>query len=107
VQAADLTVRMLRVGGDTVVLGLHGELDGHTAPHVAARLRNVTGVRIVIDLLAVRFLDSVGIAHVTHAGRGQRMSIVADDPRTLRVLRATDGARDIQVHRTLAAAIGR
>jgi anti-anti-sigma regulatory factor len=86
---------------------LEGELDGHTAHHVEARLRGVTDVRIVIDLLAVRFLDPVGIAHVTRAGHGKPLSIVADDPRTLRILRAMDGARDIRVHRTLASAIGR
>src|SRR5215208_2891433 len=59
----------------TVVLELCGDLDFASAPTVAAVLRQVTAEPpplLVLDLRAVTFLDSAGVALLLRACRGQK-----------------------------------
>ncbi|GGS32207.1 MULTISPECIES: STAS domain-containing protein [Actinokineospora] len=82
-------------GGHTVVLD--GELDYQTAPDFVAVLDEIPvddGARVDLDLAAVPFCDSAGIAALVRAyqlvNKGQgKLRVVAMDPRVRRTLELT------------------
>jgi anti-sigma B factor antagonist len=94
-QASGLTTTMHN-NGDTVVLEVDGEVDMLTAPllrdAVTKSLQDRPQV-LVLDLLAVRFLGSSGLAILIEAkqlaGEHTRLRIVADGPTTRRPLHIT------------------
>jgi len=80
---------------DTMTLAVAGELDVASAPMLADRLAAVDaagGVRhVVLDLRALTFLDSCGVALLLGAARraerdGRRLTIVGTQPHPRRVL---------------------
>jgi anti-sigma B factor antagonist len=82
---------------DCTVVALAGELSLDTAPDVLEGLRSVCGARcrIVVDLTAVTFIDSVGLGVLIEAQRRTRsaggwMRLVCTDPGVLKVLHLTD-----------------
>jgi anti-sigma B factor antagonist len=99
--------------GDVFIIEASGELDLHGVDPLQAqfdRIERLGGRTVIVDLLAVPFLDSaalgvlVGAAKRLLAARGH-MFLVADDPRTLRVLQVTGLDRVFALERTLSAAI--
>ena len=97
-----LTVEPLPQG---LVLALSGELDLATAPDVRERLGAAVDSgtrRIVVDLRAVTFMDSIGLAAVVHArsrlSAGGRLAlVVAPDSYAELVLEITGMARAIAI----------
>jgi anti-sigma B factor antagonist len=82
---------------DCTVVAIAGEVSLDTAPDVLAGLRSVCGARcrIVVDLTAVTFIDSVGLGVLIEAQRRTRaaggwMRLVCANPEVLKVLRLTD-----------------
>lgn len=83
----------LRVGrtGTTKVLAPAGELDLGTTPELAGALAAVAGDDVLLDLRAVTFIDSSGIAVVLEAWRmageaGGRLRVVPGPPQVQRVI---------------------
>jgi anti-sigma B factor antagonist len=82
---------------DCTVVALAGELSLDTAADLLVGLCRVCGARcrVVVDLTAVTFIDSVGLGVLLEAQRRTRsaggwMRLVCTDPQVLRVLRLTD-----------------
>jgi anti-anti-sigma factor len=96
-----------------VVVGLTGELDIATAPAVGARLQAAIGAgatRVVVDLRAVDFMDSVALATILSArkqlGDDGRMAVVVDPASYVQLLFEVAGLpRCLDLFETRAAAI--
>jgi anti-sigma B factor antagonist len=95
-----------------ILLELGGELDYHTAPQVIQTLKGVTlaaGRQLIVDLSALTFCDSSGIATLI-AARGHAMKAGADivlaavPARVIRTLTIIGMARLITVHPTAQVA---
>jgi anti-sigma B factor antagonist len=99
--------------GDVYVLAVSGEIDRNGADPLRVKLERIDrlgGRAIVVDLLSVPFIDSTALGVLVAAAKrvGQakgRFILVADDPRTLRVLQVTGLDRVFALERTLSAAI--
>jgi anti-sigma B factor antagonist len=98
----------------TVVVALHGELDLVDAAEVAAALviAGLREPRIIVDLAALDFIDSSGIAALAYARKHYRQAggdlvLAAPRQQVLRVLAATRLIDDFCVHASVAAAAGR
>jgi anti-sigma B factor antagonist len=97
----------------TVVVALHGELDLADAAEVAAALVNaaVGEPGIIVDLAALDFIDSSGIAALAYARRHARQAggdlrLAAPRQQVLRVLTATRLIDDFCVHASVEEAAG-
>jgi anti-sigma B factor antagonist len=97
----------------TLVVALHGELDLVDAAEVAAAL--VTAVvrepRIIVDLAALDFIDSSGIAALAYARRHARQAggdllLAAPRQQVLRLLTVTRLIDDFGVHASVEEAAG-
>ena len=73
-----------------------GEIDAHTAPDLLTALLNAIEVdpRVTVDLAAVTFMDSQGLATLVHArqeaeSRGGALRLEAVPPHVLALLRRT------------------
>lgn len=94
------------------VLTVRGEVDMVTAPalaqEVGAALREAPAL-LVVDLTAVRFLSSAGLAVLVdaqaRATSGTVFRVVANSPGTLRVLELTGLDRTLAVHASLDDAL--
>ena len=102
-----------RTEGAHRVVAVSGELDLHTAPQLSAALAPLAGAggSVLIDLTAVTFMDSSGIAVVVHAlasarASGAQLALVGPQPRVRKVLAITGVDGMLPVHDTLAAALG-
>lgn len=84
----------LETGNDVGVWRVIGELDTHTAPHLAARLGEIdTGTDVVLDLSQMPFVSSAGLSVMLNAQRS-----FADGGGSLRVAHPTTAvARLIQI----------
>lgn len=94
-QGADLTITM-HDNGDTVVVEVGGEVDMLTAPLLRDAVTQCLQHRprvLVLDLLAVRFFGSSGLAMLLEtqqlAGEHTLLRVVADGPTTRRPLQIT------------------
>jgi anti-sigma B factor antagonist len=103
-QAVSVTVDRF---GDMVVLAVSGEVDMLTAPQVKAAVVSVLAGSppvMVIDLLAVSFLGSAGLAVLVEAaqtaGERTRLRVVAAGSATLRPLQATGLDQSLTVYST-------
>ncbi|HEY2635988.1 MAG TPA: STAS domain-containing protein [Solirubrobacteraceae bacterium] len=83
----------LRVGRSSgaLVVAPSGDLDIGTAPELAGALAGAAGDDVVVDLRAVAFIDSSGVAGVLEARRraqesGGRLRVVEGPPEVQRVL---------------------
>ena len=84
--------------GESVVVAVHGDLDGATAPRLAARLHDVTvgqgNLSVVVDVGEMTFIDSQGLHVLVDAwrqarARGGRLRIERASGSTARVLQIT------------------
>jgi anti-sigma B factor antagonist len=74
-----------------VVVAVAGEVDYATGPQLAERLLDLTEHDVVVDLSAVTFLDSSGIAALVRANEaisrtGHRLRTFGEQDNVLRVL---------------------
>jgi anti-anti-sigma factor len=86
--------------GGSLVLVVHGELDIATSPlldEALVRALDTDATRIVVDLLAVSFIDSTGlhvlIKHARPEGGQARVRLTKGSPQTRRLFELT-GAFD-------------
>jgi anti-sigma B factor antagonist len=86
------------VVGDCAVFAVAGELDAQTAPRLtgeaAGRLGSDEVSRLVVDLSAVTFLDSTGIAALVRLRNraldvGKQFALRNPGPRVVRILKIT------------------
>jgi anti-anti-sigma factor len=79
---------------DHVIVHVHGEVDGQTAPLLRERLRdlieNQGNLRVAVNLGDMTFIDSVGLSvlldmHTAAAARGGTFLLESPAPRTTRV----------------------
>jgi anti-sigma B factor antagonist len=97
----------------TVVVSLHGELDLVDAADVAAALVTaaVGKPRIIVDLAALDFIDSSGIAALAYARKHARQAggdvlLAAPQQQVLRILAITRLVDVFRVHASVAEAAG-
>lgn len=98
---------------DVYVVAATGELDRGGADPLQTELERIYrlgGKTVVVDLLGASFVDSTALGVLVAAanrvrGANGTLILVADDPRTLRVLEATGLDRVFALERTLSAAI--
>ena len=109
----DLRVGSSRIGEDTYVVAVSGELDVHAAGAVEDELAQVidNGARgVIVDMMGTSFVDSAGLGVLLTAARTTRYGggtfvIAADDARILRVLQITGLDRTMHVERSLVEAV--
>lgn len=110
-----LVVTMVAADADVVVAEVTGEVDMATAPQLRAALLDDPGAvqdgvrRVVVDLTAVGFLASSGLAVLAECAkvwgeRGVAISVVADSRATLRPIEATGLQSVLDVHPDRASA---
>ena len=111
----DLTTLPVEVSaadfGDVRIVTAAGELDLHGAHVLEAELERTHECReVIVDLLAVTFLDSTALGILVSTmkrlrANGGRLVLVTDDPRTLRVFKVTGLDRVFALEPSLEAAI--
>jgi anti-sigma B factor antagonist len=92
----------VRIDGDTVTLELAGEFDLDSAAQFWARANdamNVEAVTVVVDLAALRFIDSTGVAallelhhRLSAAGRSLRVINVGRQPASVFAMTGLTGS---------------
>jgi anti-sigma B factor antagonist len=108
----DPEIRVAHVGERTSVVAVHGELDLNAADPLRNALENGhrRGHRIVVDLVGATFIDSTALGIIAASakqldGSGGSLTVVASDPRIVRIFKLTGLDRTIRVERSLAEAI--
>jgi anti-sigma B factor antagonist len=96
--------------GATTVVAAEGELDVATYEAFRDELLAVASGDVVVDLSRVTFIDSMTLGAIVQAskraaGRGDRLTVVASDPHTRKVIEVTGLARILRVERTLEDAL--
>jgi anti-sigma B factor antagonist len=97
-------------GPGHVVLAVHGDVDLATSPVLRERLAGADSAAVVVDLGAVRFLDSTGLgvlvaAHAKASAEG-RVLVLARPQRIVRnALRLVQVDTVVTVYDTLDAAV--
>jgi anti-anti-sigma factor len=111
-EVALATVAVERPADDIAVVRVDGEVDMVTAPAVESQVVALLKERprvLVIDLTAVRFFSSAGLAVLALAHRESDVStelrVVANDPAVLRPLELTGLTEDLAIRPSLKAAI--
>ena len=102
----DPDITVARVGDSMTVVSVHGELD----LNAAEELRTALGLggdapRVVVDLVGATFIDSTALGVIAAASKGTDLTVVASDPRIVRIFQLTGLDRSIRVERSLAEAI--
>jgi anti-sigma B factor antagonist len=108
-------ITVARVGETTTVVAVHGELDLHSADDLRAALHPADaaqGSRLIVDLVGTTLIDSTALGIISGAAKslarlGGSVTVVASDPRVVRIFRLTGLDRRIPVERSLAEAIAR
>jgi anti-sigma B factor antagonist len=101
------------LGADAHVVTIEGELDVATVPSLRdelSRIHHEGGRELVIDLLAVPFVDSVALGLLVERSkrmqaRGGVLTIVCDDRRIARILEITGLERVLRRQPTLREAL--
>lgn len=109
----DFSLTSAYLGADAHVVTVEGELDVATVPRLRdelSRIEDEGGREIVIDLLAVPFIDSTALGLVVEtskrmSARGGVARIVCDDRRIARIIEITGLERVLRRHRTLRDAL--
>ncbi|MGH2686699.1 MAG: STAS domain-containing protein [Actinomycetota bacterium] len=94
---------------DRTVVRLEGELDAYTAPRLVACFNDLYAkdvTDLVVDLGGVSFIDSTGLGVLVNAynaavERDGTVTLVASDPRVVRVLEMTSLDQLFTVHSSL------
>jgi anti-sigma B factor antagonist len=109
---ADPEIRVADVGERTTVVSVHGELDLDAADHLREALQkgDRPGHRVVLDLVGATFVDSTALGIISGAakqldGSGGSLTVVASDPRIIRIFKLTGLDRRVRVESSLAEAI--
>jgi len=108
----DVSVHTYEKGGRSVV-EVGGEIDVYTAPVLRERLAALHEAGhhdIVVDLRAVRFMDSTGLGVLVGVLKrvrlaGGSLALVIDDERILKVFRITALTQIFEIHATLPQAL--
>jgi anti-sigma B factor antagonist len=109
----NLKVTTARLGADSYIVALAGELDIGTSDRLEEELDALleSGARrLVVDMLGITFLGSVGLGLLTKAATRARAAggecvLVSDDPRILRVFELTGLDRVFRIERSLMEAV--
>ena len=109
----EITVAL--VGETTTVVAVQGELDLHSADELRAALDTggaPRGSRLIVDLVGTTLIDSTALGLISGAAKSMArvdggVTVVASDPRMVRIFRLTGLDRTIPVERSLAEAIAR
>jgi anti-anti-sigma factor len=108
-----VSLSTLHVVGDAYVCCVAGDLDDSTADRLRMALDRIQargGRRVIVDLCAVDFLHPTGLglllmtADELNAGGGT-LTVVADDPRILRLIETTGSGERLRLERTLSEAM--
>jgi len=99
--------------GDYPVLTVHGEADMYSAPALQDALSSLLdagGRAVVVDLTQVVFLDSTGLGVLVSARtrateNDQRLPVVCEDGRILKLFRITGLESVFEIHPSLDAAL--
>ncbi len=100
----DPEITVAHVGESMTVVAVHGELDLHAADELRGAL-GADGRRLVVDLVGTTFIDSTALGIIGAAARGADVTVVATDPRIVRIFQLTGLDRSVTVQRSLADAI--
>jgi anti-sigma B factor antagonist len=103
-QSWDIPLRINAVGRDgSLVLVLEGDLDITSSPlldEALERARATDAVKIVVDLVAVNFIDSTGLhVLIKHAGAQEsraRIRVTKGSPQVQRLFELTEASRYLQ-----------
>jgi anti-sigma B factor antagonist len=95
------------------LVSVSGELDLYTSERLQPAIDEATSVgadTVLLDLSGVDFVDSTALGVIVQEtkrleGRGLSLTLVTDDPRTLRVLALTGLDRIVPRHATLHDAL--
>jgi anti-sigma B factor antagonist len=109
----DFSLRSASLGSDAFVVTVEGELDVATAPGLRDELTRIAddgGRDVIVDLLAVPFLDSVALGLLVETskrmkGRGGALRIVCADRRIARIIEITGLDRVLRRHSSLREAL--
>jgi anti-anti-sigma factor len=109
----EFTLTSAYLGGHVHVVTICGELDVATVPGLGdelARVLNEGAHELVVDLLAVPFVDSVALGVLVETSRrmdarGGVFRIVCDDRRIARIIEITGLDRVLRCHPTLREAL--
>ena len=93
----DFNVETMRIGGDTVLLALEGQVDLHTAPELRDQLVSAIedgAVNVVVDLSDTTFIDSMTLGVLLGAvkrlrPRGGQLRVVCSDPNIRKIFEIT------------------
>ena len=110
---ADFSLTSAYLGGAAHVVTVVGELDFATAPALReelSRIEDEGGREVIVDLLAVPFVDSVALGLLVEASKrlganGGVFTIVCDDRRIARIIEITGLQRVLRRHATLREAL--
>ena len=109
----DRRTRPAVAGGPEVeVLRPEGDLDAGMVPDIRRKVMGLAaGTRLVIDLGATEFIDSVGVGLLIGISRSVRSNggcvvLAGPRPSVSKVLRVTGVAEIVQVAATVAEAVG-
>jgi anti-sigma B factor antagonist len=107
----NLTIDVSHPGTSTVIT-LAGDVDMHTAPHLRAALEERAGEQgiVVVDLTAVKFLDSSGVGAFVGAAAlivaaGGSLRLACPPPRVQKVFRISRLAEVIPIYDDVRAAL--
>lgn len=108
----DVAITVADLGARTTVVSVDGDLDLDAADEfrAALALRHGEGGRLIVDLAGTTFIDSVGLGAIAAAAkRAARadgdVTVVASDPRVVRVFESTGFDHWVRVVRSLDEAI--
>ena len=98
----------------TPVIEVDGDLDVYTAPRLQEALDSVAtgGVRVVLDLTAVHFIDSTALGVLVSTQQRLRaddgeLSLVLDDPYLLKIFHITGFDGIFSIYSQVAEAVSR
>lgn len=111
----EFRVRTARLGNDSALLSVTGELDLDTLPEFGAALAGLGGAAaqgLILDLTDVTFLDSTALAALVAEARerradGRRLVVVCDNRNTLRTLEVTGLLPFFRVEPSLREAVAK
>jgi anti-sigma B factor antagonist len=113
--ADEFRVETERLGDDTALIALHGQVDLHTAPELREELVGAIdggAVNVVVDLTSATFIDSMTLGVLLGAvkrlrPRGGRLRIVCTDPNIRKIFEITLLDRVFSLYGTREAALER
>ena len=109
----DLHTTVARLTNWLVLVSVSGELDLYTGERLRQAIEEATSVGadiVLLDLSGVGFIDSTALGVIVQEtkrleGRALSLTLITDDPRTVRVLEVTGLDRIMRRHATLHDAL--